>query len=449
MSNNSQASVQKKNNTLVPIMIIAGLFFIFGFVTWINGALIPFMKTISELTSAQSFLVASASYISFVVMALPASYILSKIGYRKGMSLGLFIMALGALVFIPAAEARTYWMFLSGIFIQGAGMTLLQTASNPYITILGPIESAAKRIAIMGIANKVAGALGSLIFGTLLLSGIDEIKEKLSTVTTSEKVQLLDTMADSVVTPYIVMTVVLVVLGLLILKAPLPHVEAEPIEEAKDGAIAKTSIFQFPHLWLGVLTLFMYVGVEVIAGDTIIAYGISLGIPAADARFFTTYTLMAMVATYALGAILIPKVISQTTALKASAITGIVLSFCIVFTTGFTSVLFVAALGVANALVWPAVWPLTLKGLGKYTKTASALLIMAISGGAIIPPLYGRLVDGNKADLIAQGMSEVLATAQAATKGYWILLPCYIIILYYAISGHKLGLKKTKGIHHV
>jgi len=367
---NTNQSTEQKNNTLIPIIIIAGLFFIFGFVTWINGALIPFMKTISELTSAQSLLVASASYISFVVMALPASYILEKIGYRKGMSLGLFIMGLGALVFIPAAEARTYWMFLGGIFIQGAGMTLLQTASNPYITILGPIESAAKRISIMGIANKVAGALGSLIFASLLLSGIDEIKEKLTTVSDTEKAQLLDTMADSVVMPYIIMAIVLGVLGVLILKAPLPHVEAEPIEESKDGTSSKTSIFQFPHLWLGVLTLFMYVGVEVIAGDTIIAYGISLGIPSADAKFFTTFTLMAMVATYALGAILIPKFISQTTALKVSASIGILLSFCIVFTTGYTSVLFVAALGIANALVWPAVWPLTLKGLGKFTKTA-------------------------------------------------------------------------------
>lgn len=443
MSKNQSLS-QTKNSTLVPIIIIAGLFFIFGFVTWINGALIPFMKTISELTSAQSLLVASASYISFVVMALPASYILEKTGYRKGMSLGLFIMGLGALVFIPAAEARTYWMFLGGIFIQGAGMTLLQTASNPYITILGPIESAAKRISIMGIANKVAGALGSLIFGALLLSGIDEINEKLTTVSGAEKAELLDTMAESVVMPYIVMAIVLFVLAILIRKAPLPHVEAEPIEESKDGATTKTSIFQFPHLWLGVLTLFMYVGVEVIAGDTIIAYGISLGIPATDAKFFTTFTLMAMVATYGLGAILIPKFISQTMALKASAIIGIVLSFCIVFSTGFTSVLFVAALGIANALVWPAVWPLTLKGLGKFTKTASALLIMAISGGAIIPPLYGRLVDENKADYLAQGMSEALATATASTKGYWILLPCYIIILYYAIAGHKLGSKKPK-----
>jgi glucose/galactose transporter len=400
------------------------------------------MKTINELTSAQSFLVASASYISFVVMALPASYILNKIGYRKGMSLGLFVMALGALVFIPAAEARTYWVFLTGIFIQGMGMTLLQTASNPYITILGPIDSAAKRIAIMGIANKVAGALGSLIFGAILLSGIDEIKEKLSLVDASEKTQLLDTMADSVVMPYIIMAAVLFVLAILIRKAPLPHVEAEEIEEETNGKTTKTNIFQFPHLWLGVLTLFVYVGAEVIAGDTIIAYGISLGISAAEAKYFTTFTLMAMVATYGLGVFLIPKYINQALALKLSAVLGIILTFCIVFTTGFVSILFVAALGVANALVWPAVWPLTLKGLGKFTKTASALLIMAISGGAIIPPLYGRFVDSNKMELLSQGLSEAAASAQSATSGYWILLPCYVIILYYAISGHKLGLKK-------
>ncbi|MFZ2432227.1 MAG: sugar MFS transporter [Lutibacter sp.] len=438
------ATSNSKNNSFVPIIIIAGLFFIFGFVTWINGALIPFMKTINELTTAQSLLVASASYISFVVMALPASYILTKIGYRKGMSLGLFVMAIGALVFIPAAEARTYWVFLAGIFIQGLGMTLLQTASNPYITILGPIESAAKRIAIMGIANKVAGALGSLIFGAILLSGIDEIKDKLSVVGEAEKIQLLDVMADSVVIPYVVMAVILAVLGILIRRAPLPHVEAEPIEEAKEGETSKTSIFQFPHLWLGVLTLFVYVGVEVIAGDTIIAYGISLGFPAADAKFFTTFTLLAMVLTYALGIFLIPKYISQAFALKASAVLGIVFTFGIVFTSGYISILFVAALGIANALVWPAVWPLTLKGLGKFTKTASALLIMAISGGAIIPPLYGKLIDGNKATLMTNGMSEAAASAEAATAGYWILLPCYLIILYYAIAGHKLGLKKGK-----
>lgn len=447
MSKTVEAYAAQKSNSLVPICIIAGLFFIFGFVTWINGALIPFMKTINELTDAQSYLVASASYISFVVMALPASYIIGKVGYKKGMSLGLAIMGVGALVFIPAAEARTYTLFLTGIFIQGLGMTLLQTASNPYITILGPMESAAKRIAIMGIANKIAGALGSLIFGAILLSGIDGIQEQLATVSSEEKTELLNNMADSVVMPYIIMAVVLFILAILITKAPLPHVEAEAIEEdVTDGNIQtkKTSVFQFPHLWLGVLTLFLYVGVEVIAGDTIISYGLSLGIPGEEAKSFTLMTLMAMVATYALGVFLIPKYVSQELALKASAILGVLFSVCILFTNGFTSVLFVAALGISNALVWPAIWPLALNGMGKFTKTASALLVMAISGGAIIPPLYGALVDSKKEELLVQGIEQATATATSATSGYWILIPCYAFILFYAVYGHKIGLRKSK-----
>lgn len=431
-------TVKKKQSTIIPVAIIAGLFFIFGFVTWINGALIPFMKTINELTDAQSYLVATASYISFVIMALPSSYILGKIGYKKGMSLGLFIMAIGALIFIPAAEARTYWAFLLGIFIQGIGMTLLQTAANPYITILGPIESGAKRIAIMGIANKIAGALGSLVFGAILLSGIDGVKEKLGSVSLAEKERTLDMMADSVFVPYLIMAIVLTFLGLLIKEAQLPNVEINKTEEQKLGKKEKTSIFQFPHLWLGVLALFAYVGAEVIAGDTIIAYGISLGFTGEEAKFFTTYTLLAMVATYTLGIFLIPKYIKQKTALIASAFLGFVFSICILNTTGFTSVLFVAALGIANALVWPAIWPLTLNGLGKFTNKGSAMLIMAISGGAIIPPLYGKIVDADKHKLIAAGMQEADATTMAATSSYWILIPCYVLILFFAIWGHKI-----------
>ncbi len=428
----------KTKNNLVPIAIIGGLFAIFGFVTWINGALIPFMKTINELTEAQSYLVATASYISFVVMALPASYIINKIGYKNGISLGLAIMAVGALVFIPAADGRTYSLFLVAIFIQGIGMTICQTAANPYITILGPIESGAKRMAMMGIANKVAGALGSLIFGALLLSGIDEVNEQLGTVSEEEKNTLLNTMADSVHTPYIVMAVVLFIFALLIRKATLPDVEATVEEEVVDGVKTSKTIFQYPQLWLGVLALFVYVGAEVIAGDTIIAYGISLGIPAADAKFFTTYTLMAMVAMYALGAFLIPKYLKQKTALIISAILGVIFSLCILSTTGFTSVLFVAALGIANALVWPAIWPLTLDGLGKHTKTGSALLIMAISGGAIIPPLYGRLVDAGKHEMIANGVQDAATLSTASTNSYWILIPCYLIVLFFALKGHKI-----------
>ncbi len=427
--------ISTKNKT--AISIIAGLFFIFGFITWVNGALIPFMKTINELTESQSYLVASASYISFVVMALPASYLLEKVGYKMGMSIGLFIMAIGALVFIPAAEARTYWMFLTGIFIQGAGMTILQTAANPYITILGPIESGAQRIAIMGIANKVAGALGSLIFGAILLKGIDELNTQLDSVSVGEKAILLDKMADSIFIPYVVMAIVLFVLGFLMRKAPLPDVKvAFDTNEQPHGESQKT-IFEYPQLWLGTLTLFVYVGAEVIAGDSIISYGIALGFSASTAKFFTTFTLMAMVATYALGVVIIPKYISQQKALQISALLGVVFSILILITDGFTSVLFVAALGIANALVWPAVWPLTLEGLGKHTKTASALLIMAIAGGAIIPPLYGRLVDKARESLIGSGISSSDVLSISAQESYYILIPCYLIIFGFAVFAKR------------
>ncbi|MFK8058698.1 MAG: glucose/galactose MFS transporter, partial [Polaribacter sp.] len=310
--------------------------------------------------------------------------------------------------------------------------------ANPYITIVGPIESGAKRIALMGISNKGAGIIANIIFGALLLTGIDNVKHKLGSVSESEKDQLLDTMANSVVAPYIIMAIVLFVFGILIRKAPLPNVVEDTSEVIEEGKTAKTSIFQFPNLWLGVLALFVYVGAEVIAGDSIIAYGLSLGFPAEYAKYFTPFTLTAMITMYALGVFLIPKYIKQETALIVSAILGIIFSCCILITTGITSVLFVAALGIANALVWPAIWPLTLDGLGKFTKTASALLIMAISGGAIIPPLYGKIVDANKYELIANGLQEVEALSRASTKSYWILIPCYVIILFFAIWGYKI-----------
>lgn len=169
-----------KNSYVLSISIIGALFFIFGFVTWLNATLIPYLKIACELsTDAEAYLVTSAFYISYFVMALPSSWVLKKIGFKNGMSLGLFVMAIGSLVFIPAAMSRTYGMFLTGLFIQGTGLSILQTAANPYVTILGPIESAAKRISIMGIANKVAGILSPLILGVIVLKGIDGLVESL------------------------------------------------------------------------------------------------------------------------------------------------------------------------------------------------------------------------------------------------------------------------------
>ncbi|MCC6834656.1 MAG: sugar MFS transporter [Cytophagales bacterium] len=408
----------------MSITIIGILFFIFGFVTWINGTLIPYLKIACELkTDFQSYLVATAFFIAYTVMAIPASYVLKKTGYKKGMSVGLFIMAIGAILFVPAAQARNFDMFLVGLFIIGTGLALLQTASNPYATIIGPIESAATRISIMGICNKVAGILAGLIFGYIALNDADALEASLKTMDEATKNATLDELASRVIVPYMIIAGVLVFLAIAILFSALPDIDDSGEGEGQAQVHSeKTSVFQFPHLILGVITLFLYVGAEVLAGDTIISYGKSIGIELSTARYFTQATLAFMLVGYVVGIIAIPKYMTQATALKICSWLGIVFTIGAVLTSGFVSVAFIALLGLANSLMWPAIFPLAIDGLGKFTKIGSALLIMAIAGGAILPLVYGWL-------------SELTSSQQA----YWLMVPCYLFILFFAVKGHKIG----------
>jgi MFS transporter, FHS family, L-fucose permease len=425
---NAPNAVGSTKNYWTSIAIIGILFFIFGFATWLNGILIPYLRIACELTTFQSLLVAFAFYISYFVMSLPSSWVLSKTGFKNGIMVGLFIMAVGALIFIPAAMSRTYALFLGGLFVMGTGLALMQTAVNPYITIIGPRETAATRISIMGICNKIAGAVAPVILAYYILSDGDAFVASLATMTEAEKIIALDGLAARVIAPYIVIAITLAVLGIMVKFSPLPEIETEPEDEVDLNVVtAKTSIFQFPHLWLGALALFLYVGVEVIAGDTIIRYGISLGIPIAQAKVFTSYTLIAMVVGYVLiGLIMVPKIISQRTALKISAILGVIFTLGAVLTQAKTSVLFVALLGFANALVWPAMWPLAIHDLGKFIKTGSSILVMMIAGGALLPLAWGKLSD---------------VFASHPPYAYIICVPCYLYILYYSIWGFKAGLK--------
>ncbi len=417
----------QKNSYLMPMIIIGALFFIFGFVTWVNGTLIPYLKIACELqTDFESYLVATAFFIAYTVMAIPSSFVLTKTGYKKGMSLGLFIMAIGAILFVPAAEARNFNLFLIGLFIIGSGLALLQTASNPYVSIIGPIESAASRISIMGVSNKIAGIIAGLVFGYIALSDADALVASLQTMDEAAKNAQLDELASRVIVPYIIISAVLLVLAIAILFSSLPDLKDDGEEtDTPSLSTGKTSIFQFPHLWLGVAAIFLYVGVEVMAGDTIISYGSSLGIELSTARFFTQLTLAFMLVGYVVGIFTIPKYLSQEKALMICALLGVVFTLVAVFTSGFTSVAFIAMLGLANALMWPAIFPLAIEGLGKFTKIGSALLIMAIAGGAILPLVYGKL-------------SEVWNSQHA----YLLMVPCYFYILYFAMKGHKVGTEK-------
>lgn len=415
----------KKQSYTTSLILVGLLYFIFGFITWLNGTLIPFLKAVCQLNNFQSYFVTFAFFISYFVMALPSSAILNKTGFKKGMSLGLLVMAGGALLFIPAAMQRNYMLFLTGLFTEGLGLAILQTAVNPYVTILGPAESAASRISMMGIANKAAGMILPAIMAGILLSGVDGINEQVNATTDiAQKEQLLSELAQRIINPYIVLAIVLIVLALLIRVSPLPDVNDTEENPDTDDSTHPT-IWHHTYLILGALAIFFYVGVEVIAGDSIISYGTSMGIPIEEAKWFTSFTLGSMVAGYFAGIILTPRIISQELFLRICTVLGLVLVVGVLTTTGKTSVYFLASLGFAHAIMWPAIWPMSLKGLGKFTKTGSALLIMGIAGGAILPLLYGKMVDisGNRA-------------------AYWVMIPCYLYILFFALAGHKIGYKK-------
>ncbi|MBP1631329.1 MAG: glucose/galactose transporter [Bacteroidetes bacterium] len=413
----------KKNSILFSLSIIGILYFIFGFITWLNSVLIPFLKVACELQDSQAYLVTFAFYISYFVMALPSSWILKKTGFAKGMAFGLIIMATGSIVFIPAAYERNYTYFLIGLFLQGTGLALLQTAANPYVTILGPIESAAKRMSIMGLFNKIAGMIGIFWLSKVLFSNMTNITEQIKTLDGIEKLAELNLLAQRLIIPYICIAIGLFLLAIMVLMAKLPEVSnSEDPQDSKEGK----SIFKFYYMWLGVLALFLYVGSEVIAIDTLGLYGISKGISSEFAPMLGTFSLIALTIGYILGIIFVPKKISQSKALAISASLALIFSMFAIFTSGITSVVFIILLSFSHALMWPGIWPLSIDRLGKHTAVASALLIMAIAGGAVMPLVYG-------------GWVTSIGDRQLP---YLILIPCYIFIGYYSIWGHKVGKSK-------
>jgi MFS transporter, FHS family, L-fucose permease len=423
--------IAQKNSYAGPMIIIGGLFFIFGFVTWLNGPLITFVKlTFNLQTDGEAFWVTFAFYMAYFVLALPSSWILEKTGMKKGMALGLLVMAIGTFIFGQFATARNYGMSLLGLFVTASGMTVLQTASNPYISIVGPIESAAQRISIMGICNKVGGIISPIIIGAFVLTGIDKFEANVKAAPDEASRDLLLTeFASKVYTPYMIMAGILVLLAFWVLKSGLPELKASEVNKESVGSTqkGKTSLFEFPHLLLGALCLFLYVGAEVMAGDAIGTYGKGFNISSDETKYFTSFTLVAMLVGYLIGLTTIPKYLSQANALKYSAISGIIFTTAAFFTHGYLSVIFVAALGLSNALMWPAIWPLAISGLGKFTEKGSALLIMGIAGGAIIPKAFASFKTAENFQLVF----------------FLLMFPCYLYILYYAMRGYLAGKKNN------
>lgn len=402
-----------------PIVTIGALFFIFGFVTWLNATLIPYLKFSCELDNFQSYLVTFSFYIAYFFLALPSSAILKRTGFKRGMSLGLAVMAVGALLFIPAAMTRTYSLFLVGLFVLGGGLSLLQTAANPYVAIIGPKETAALRISIMGICNKIAGAIAPLLLGAIVFKDADRWEMIIKSVDSAQKNVILQDFANRAIVPYICLFAILIGLSIWISFSKLPEVELPEDENAEQNSV-RTSIFQYPNLIFGAIALFFYVGAEVIAVDTIANYGMALQIPIEEVKSYPTYTLLAMILGYLIGIILMPKYVTQRNLLFYSAMAAMLIACSIQFTSGTASMICVVLLGVAHAPMWPAIWALAIEGLGKFMKTGSSILIMAIAGGALLPLAYGKIADFTNVKF-----------------AYWILIPCYIVIGYYSVNKKK------------
>lgn len=445
-SNSYSEKASNKRTQIIGIGIVASMFFIFGFVSWINATLIPYFKITMELTNFQSYLVAFAFYIAYFVMAIPSGIILKRFGFKKGIMYGFMMLALGSFIFVPAAYLRTYPIFLVGLFSIGTGLAILQTAANPYITVVGPIESAARRMSIMGICNKGAGIIAPLIFAAVILKTSDSELFALidsGTLTETAKTAILDELIRRVIVPYAVMGTFLAIMGVAIRYSVLPEIdfdkeESTAIDSSGDNHIERKSLLDFPYLILGAIAIFIHVGTQVVAIDTIINYAEVFGLDMIDAKFFPSYTLTMTIIGYIMGIILIPKYVSQKNALIFCTSLGLLLSFGVVFAdwqvtlfgqTANASIYFLASIGLPNALIYAGIWPLSIHNLGKFTNTGSSLLIMGLSGNAILPLIYGAIAD-----------------AYSLRAGYWVLIPCFVYLIWFAVWGHKINYWKKSQI---
>jgi len=427
-----EADSLSTRNTVFSVAIIACLFFIFGFTTWINAILIPYFKIACELNTAQSLLVAFAFYIAYFVMAIPAAHLLERVGFKKGIMIGFWVMAVGALIFIPAALTRTYGVFLFGLFSIGMGLAILQPAANTYITLIGSKERAAQRMSIMGVCNKTAGIIAPLLLAAAILRPTDsELFKQLPLMDAAVRDAALDELIRRVIVPYACLAVFLFGFGLFVRFSILPEINTNSENSAvADANSGKTSIFHFPYLVLGAIAIFLHVGSQVVGIATIIGYAQSLNLPLLEAKVFPSYILSVTMSGFLLGIVLIPRFVSHLAVLRVCTTSATALTLLFFIAHGQVSFLghtadvslwILVVLGLSNSLMYSTIWPLALHDLGRFTKMGGSILVMGLSGSAVLPLVYGRVAD--------------LYSVHAA---YWVLLPCYLYLVFYAYRGYSI-----------
>lgn len=426
-----------KKSQVFSLVMLGALYFVFGLVSWVNSILVPYFKISCELQSeVQGYLANFAFYIAYLVMTIPASALLNRAGFKRGTEIGLWILGLGALLFVPAAYMRTYNMFLVALFTMGTGMAILQTAANPFVTIIGPLESAARRMSIMGMCNKFAGILAPIIFAAAVIRPSDKaIMDQVTagTLTGAAKDAALDQMIRNVIPPYLILAVFLVAFGIVFYKSAIPDIDPNTQNKSNGSASGedRKSILSYPYLVLGALALFCHLGSQAVSVNTIMGYAQGMGLDMLQAKAFPSFTLGCIMFGYLVGVVLIPKYLSQQKALVLCTVTGLVLSFLVVLVCGpvhlfglgtDASIWFLVLLGIPNSLIYAGIWPLAIHDLGRHTSLGSSIMVMGLCANAIVPLLYAWLVD---------------ATGSART-GYWVLIPCFLYMIFYAVRGYKI-----------
>lgn len=435
--------IKDKSTTVKSMIILALLFFIFGLVSWVNTILIPYFELTLQLSRFESYLVTFAFYIAYLIMAIPSSLLLNKIGYKKGMMYGLWCMAIGALLFVPAAYGRIYQIFLIGLFLLGVGLAILQSAANPYVTIVGPIESAAKRLSIVGTGNKLAGVIANIIFAAVVIRQSDKVlmqEIEAGVYTGADLDAALDTLIQGVITPYLVLAVALFIFGIIIRYSVLPELDPSMVNRQSDEDVkSQKSIFQYPALILGIVAMFFHIGTQMIALGTSIQYAGTMGESlSGPAHNIPSYTMLLTFLGYFIGIALIPKYLKQRNALLICSSINLLLSILIITVSGTVNFLgmstdislwFLVMMGLPNALHYAGIWPLAINGLGRFTNLGSAFLVMALSGSAIMPIVYNSFFEMNSVSLPA---------FESMKNSYAVLIPCFAYIVWYSIWGYKI-----------
>ena len=417
--------METKRQYYFSLAMLGCLFFIFGLVSWVNSILVPYFKVACDLQSGlQTYLVTFAFYIAYLVMTIPSAFLLRRVGYKKGAFIGLCIMSFGALLFWPAALTREYWMFLVALFTIGTALAILQSVANPFVTIIGPHESAAKRISVMGICNKFAGIIAPLLFAALVIRPEDQTIMTMiedGALSGAAKEAALDELIKGVIVPYVSLAVILFVFAVIFYKSPIKDINPDRDNVSSDDSRGRKSILQYPYLILGVAALFAHLGSQQITVSTIISYAQSSGMSLEAAKIYPSCTLACILLGYLVGVIMIPRYISQQKALVICTITGLVFSVLVLVLPIKASLWCLVLSGIPNSLIYAGIWPLAIRGLGKWTSLGTSLLVMALCGNAVLSLLYGLMTD--------------YMSMQAS---YWLLIPCFVYMIYYALRGYKI-----------